>query len=335
MEQISGNILLTGATGFLGFRTLERLEALPNVSQIIACGRKLKPDAKIESPKVHYQLGDLGNPDYVRSLFENRKIDYIIHCAALSSPWGTYQQFYQANVLPQRNLIKRAEENGVKRFIFVSTPSLYFDFKDRLNIKESDPLPEKFVNQYAATKREAEKLLEASKLDWIGLRPRALVGRGDTVIMPRVIRALKENRLKIIGSGENIADLTPVSNVVDSILLSITAPETALNKVYNISNGKPVKLWEVIRKTLSLLNLIPPNQKVPTYLAMTAASLMEVYSRFISKKEPVLTRYGIAVLAKSFTMDISLARKHLGYEPHQTVEEAIGEFVSWYQEKSA
>ncbi|MCB0846557.1 MAG: NAD-dependent epimerase/dehydratase family protein [Bacteroidetes bacterium] len=331
MTEIQGNILLTGATGFLGFRTLERLSKLDTVENIIACGRTLRPEAKIDSPKIHYQLGDLTNPDYVRSLFENHKIDYIIHCAALSSPWGTYQQFYQTNVLPQRNLIKRAEEHQIKRFVFISSPSVYSNFKDRLNVKESDPLPAKSVNQYAATKREAEILLEKSTLNWISLRPRALVGRGDTVIMPRVIRAVNEGRLKIIGNGENIADLTPVSNVVDAILLSLTAPSSALGKVYNISNGNPVRLWDAIQKTISLVGLTPPNKKVPASVAMTAASVMEFLARYFTRKEPVFTRYGVSVLAQSFTMDISLAREYLGYEPHQSTEEAIEEFVDWYQ----
>ena len=63
--------------------------------------------------------------------------------------------------------------------------------------------------------------MRSSNLPYVIFRPRALIGRGDHVIMPRVINAFEKNKLKIVGDGENLVDLTPVSNVVDAILLSI------------------------------------------------------------------------------------------------------------------
>ena len=63
--------------------------------------------------------------------------------------------------------------------------------------------------------------------------------------MPRLIKAHSEGRLKIIGDGENVVDLTSVDNVVESISSINNAPNNALNHAYNITDGNPVSLVEV------------------------------------------------------------------------------------------
>ena len=322
-------ILLTGATGFLGYRTLEKLVLQHDVISIIAVGRTMKITHVVNHPKVEYRLGDLRDKDFVNAIVEG--CTHIIHAAALSSPWGRFDDFYEANFVSQNNLIDAAKIHNIEKYVFVSTPSLYFELKNKLNIKESDDLPKKFINDYAATKYQAERKLEKSSIPYVILRPRALTGRGDTVIMPRLIRAYDEGRLKIIGNGENVADLTSVANVVDAIYLSLIADEYATNETYNISNGKPVRLWDTIGDVLSKLDKIPPTKKVPFGLVKFIAQLMEMKSRMTNMKEPALTKYGVGTLAKSFTMDISKARELLKYDPKVSTQEAIEEFVKWYK----
>ncbi len=327
----SKNILLTGASGFLGYRVLEQLQYLPEIEKIIANGRTPRPGMTIDNPKVEYRLGDLSDSDFVNEMVHD--VDAIIHCAAISSPWGSLKAFKLANVQTQKNLIEAAVANKLKRFVFISTPSIYFNYHDRFNIREDEPLPLKFVNHYAATKRQAELLLESSPLEYIILRPRALIGRGDQTIMPRMIRAYNEKRLKIVGSGKNLVDLTAVSNVVDSIILSLQADSKACNQVYNISNGNPVRLWEYIEYTLKKLDLEMPRKRVPFRLAFLVAAFMERFAKMTRlKREPSLTKYSVANLAVSMTMDITKAKKLLGYTPKKSIKEAIDEFVSWYKQ---
>lgn len=325
-------ILVTGATGFLGYRTLEGLIKLPEIDLIIANGRTIKKTHFIKHEKIQYQLGDLSDIDFVNKLVD--QVDYVIHAAALSSPWGNYADFEEANLKSQTNLIQAAKKRGVKKFIFISTPSLYFNFKDRLNIKESDPLPSKFVNAYATTKRLAEIKLENAALPYVILRPRALTGRGDTVIMPRLIRAFDEGKLKIIGDGRNRVDLTSVSNVVDAIILGTKAEGEALNETYNISNGEPVLLWDKIELVLKKMDRKLPSKKIPHTIVHCVSSLMEFKAKLTDNKEPALTKYGVGTLSKSFTMDISKAKELLGYSPKINTDEAIIEFVNWYNEKN-
>ncbi len=322
------NVLITGATGFLGWRTLEVLVRDPDIKRIIATGRTLKPTHTIKHDKVTYSTGDLIDKAFVKRVLKNT--DAIVNAAALSSPWGDKSLFKSANVQTQINLIEASKEYGIKNFVYISSPSLYFEYKDKFNIKEDQALPKKLVNQYAITKRKAEVLLINSGLQYVILRPRAIIGRGDTVIMPRLIRAFNEGRLKIIGDGKNIADLTSVENVANAILLSLKATAPATNEIYNISNGAPIVLWDAISDVLNRLDKKAPTQKIPYRIVKWVAQFLELKSRLTNKAEPTLTQYSVGTLAKSLTMDISKAQNLLGYEPKVTTEEALDEFVKWY-----
>lgn len=322
-------VLLTGATGFLGYRALERLVLEPDISRIIAVGRTLKPTHTFFHPKVEYKLGSLDELAFVQSLW-NEPIQYIIHAAALSSPWGDKLSFEKANVYTQQNLLLLAKKVDVFRYVYISTPSVYFTGSDRWNIKESDPLPSQLVNEYARTKYRAELLLKDSGLPHVMLRPRALIGRADTVIMPRMIRAFDEGKLKIIGDGKNKVDLTSVANVADAIVASMRAEGKALNEVYNISNGEPVLLWDHIRLVLSLLNRKLSDKKVPHELVLAFAAFLELKAKWGSGAEPALTKYSVGTLSKNFTMDISKAKDLLGYVPKVSTEQALVEFTQWY-----
>jgi nucleoside-diphosphate-sugar epimerase len=268
-------------------------------------------------------------PQFINKLMNG--VDCVIHVAALSSPWGKREAFVAANVTTQKNLIQAAKKNSIWRYIYISTPSMYFELNDKFNIKESDPLPRKYINAYAETKRLAEIELENAGIPYVILRPRALTGRGDTVIMPRLIRAYDEGRLKLIGDGENMADLTSVANVADAIVLALST-EKGINQTYNISNGAPVKLWDSIATVLDKLGKTPPSRRVPFGIVKIIAKVMEIKSKMTNMKEPALTVYGVGILAKSMTMDISKAKNLLGYQPNVTTEEAIEEFVNWYIE---
>lgn len=323
------NILVTGATGFLGSRVVEALARNKEVNTIIATGRTLKKSHTVQHPTISYQLGDLTAAKQVEKLV--KQVNVIINCAALSSPWGKYDDFYLANVVTQEHLINYALQQNIARFIHISTPSIYYTGKDRFDIKETDPLPKKMVNHYAQTKLIAEQRLLNSTLKSIILRPRALTGRGDRVIMPRLIRAMKEGKLRIIGSGKNIVDLTAVKNVVHAIELALQAKLSTACGIYNISNGEPVELWTMISYVLKGIGLTPPTQRLSKNAAMAIAHLLTFLSKLTpTAKEPALLPYSVGSLSTSLTMNIDAAKQKLGYQPIQTTKESIDEFIDWY-----
>lgn len=325
-------IVVTGASGFLGGRLLKYLTEHKVSFEVLGTGRRTDRKEEFERLNCRYQAGDLPDVDFCDSLL--KETDAVVHCAALSAPWGKREEFVKANITVTQNLLNAARKAGVKTFIFISTPSIYYTSEHRFNVSESEPLPSKMVNEYATTKWEAEQEVlgqHSATFKTIALRPRAIIGAEDTVIFPRLLKAYESGRLKIIGDGQNTVDLTTVRNVIEAVVCALHAPAEAYGQAYNITNGEPVKLWEEINFLLQQLHLSPVTQRVPLGIADAFARLLEIKAKWTDGSEPTLTRYGIGVLAHSLTMDISKARKLLNYHPVQTTREGIVEFIEWYQ----
>lgn len=323
--------LITGATGFLGGALTRRLKSMG--WEVTASGRNPAKLDQLEREGVRTIQLDITQKDEMTTACKEQEI--IFHCAAFPSPWGNYEKFYQANVIGTRNVVQACEANKVKRLIHVSTPSIYFDYKSRTDVKENDPLPYP-VSNYAATKLLAEEEIDkgfANGLATISIRPRALFGPGDTVIFPRLIPRLQTGRLPILGDGENIVDLTYIENVVDALLLCAESPTNTLGKKYNISNGEPVKIWELIERICAELNLPKPKRKISYHVANAVATTLELlYGLIPTHPEPPLTRISVSMLANSTTLNISAAKNELGYQPKVSVDEGFDLFMKWWKE---
>lgn len=326
------NVIITGATGFLGGRLTDCLAEKGQAETLIVTGRNPAKADHFRALGTRFLPGDLRNEAFVQTLCT--RATAIVHCAALSSAWGPYREFYQQNVLTTRHLIRAAVANRVGRFVYISSPSIYAALTDRLLVREDDPLHRRFLNHYARTKFEAEELVRTelgrAQIPFVILRPRALIGAGDTVIMPRLIEANVAGRLRVIGTGQNLADLTCVSNVAHAIELALTANGPALNRTYNITNGEPVLLWEQIRLVFNDLGMMFSRKHLSYPVALLLGSILEKLPNRPGH-EPALTRYTVSVLAHSMTLDITNARHYLGYEPTQTTADGLREFVNWYK----
>ena len=103
-------------------------------------------------------------------------------------------------------------------------------------------------------------------------------------------------------------------------------------QVYNISNGAPVPLWDVVNYVLRQLDLPPVTQHLPYGLAYGAATLNETLCKLLpGRPEPTLFRLGVAVMAKNFSLDISRARQYLDYDPRVSLWSALDEFCQNWQ----
>ncbi|MDR2635866.1 MAG: NAD-dependent epimerase/dehydratase family protein [Campylobacteraceae bacterium] len=324
-------ILVTGTTGFLGSRAAVLLAEEGH--EIIATGRNSSKAPKHSS--IRFIQADL-TQELSEDLFEG--VEAVVHCAALSSPWGKYEDFYRMNVVATEQLIERSLEHQIKRFVHISSPSIYFDFKDRENIKESDTLPSKKVNFYAQTKYLAElKILEAvaKGLPGIILRPRAIFGPGDTALLPRVVKA---NNTKFIPKMREddgpLCDLTYVDNVVHAIRLALNAKEACIGQAYNITNAEPIYLLEKIRELTKELGLKYNVKKIPYGLAFAYAGILEfVYRFFLRGKEPAFTKYSISLFYNNQRLDVTKAKEELGYTPIVSMEEGFSRVVRGWSDE--
>lgn len=261
-------------------------------------------------------------------------IDGVIHCAALSSPWGKKSAFYQANVTGTCHLLSAAKDNDISKFVHISTPSVYFQFQDGLNIQEDQELGPHFCNHYATTKAIAENKVINSPLDSVILRPRGLFGPHDNAILPRLIGAIKGNTLWAPSSRNPMVDFTYVDNVAAAAILALTQT-THKGDIFNITNGEPVPLLEVIQRIFSALNK-KVEIKTLSYdlLSPIITASQWLHEHLPQQPEPTLTRYSAALFHYQQTLDISKAKKVLNYQPNVSIEEGIQRYVRWYQNQS-
>jgi nucleoside-diphosphate-sugar epimerase len=321
-------ILITGATGFIGSRLTAHLSKLGH--SIIATGRKSKPD-QIDTEKITWKYGNLSDHHFCDKI--TKDVDIIIHCAGKAGTWGSYQSYYNANVIATKNIISSSKNNKVKKFIFLSSPSIYFDFKDQINIKE-DFLPKKFSNNYAKTKYLSERLVldsHSNSFQTLAFRPRLVLGAGDNNVLPRLIELQKSKSLYQIGSGQNIVSVTSIQNLLDIITESLVLPFNKMGKVYNIANDSCVNFWELVDYVLRSVGLLTTKKVLPLYLLLPLAKAsMILYKVFRLKNEPKLQDIPIAMLAQNMTLDITKAKKELNYAPSQSWQEAVDEFSHWW-----
>ncbi|MEZ6014997.1 MAG: NAD(P)-dependent oxidoreductase [Planctomycetota bacterium] len=324
-------ILVTGATGFLGGAVARRL-ALDG--SVLATGRRPERGRALVEGGVSFLAAELSDPRQVAALFAGGRVHVVLHCAALSAPWGRRAAFEAANVDATRNLVEAALGSQVARFVHVSTPAVYFDGRDRHDVREDAPLPRP-RNHYARTKLAAERVIDAAVqrgLPAITLRPRALFGPGDTTIFPRLLRAMEHGRLPILGSGTNRIDLTYIDNAVKALELALAAPEDFVGRTYNITDGAPLALWPLLQRLAAELGFKPPTRRVSRRAAHALAGGLELLYRGLGlAREPLLTRYTVGLLSADTTLDISAARGDLGYEPEVGFEAGLARFLAWWK----
>jgi nucleoside-diphosphate-sugar epimerase len=313
-------ILVTGGTGFLGQHLVKAL--LADGHHVTLMGRSMAAAQALIMAGAVPMVADLRDAEQVQAAC--RGMEAVYHAGALSAPWGRYADFYAVNVEGTRAVVAGCLQHGVRRLLYVSSPSVVFDGHDQLNVTEAVPYPRRFTSPYSHTKKLGEDIVHDAALaglETVTLRPKAIFGPGDQTLLPRLVAAARQGRLPQIGDGRNLVDLTYVENVVHALRLALHA-SAAIGKTYTITNDEHVPLWETIRLVLRRLGLSTTLRVLPLSVVLTAARLMELRAA-LTGKEPLLTRYSATILARTQTYDISAARNDLGYRPQRTVTEAI------------
>jgi len=325
-------VLVTGATGGLGRNAVEYL--LEKGVQVVATGRDQQRGAQLEAAGAKFVRADLSHrgPGVLESLVDG--VDAVWHCAALSSPWGAYADFAAANIHATANLVEAAGLAKVPNFVHISTPALYFDYSHNLDIPESFRA-ERYVNHYAATKAVAETTVQKGVLRFpntrhVILRPRAIFGPYDQVLLPRLdsLRQEHRGRIPLPRGGRTVLDLTYAANVAHAMWLASTARAVTSGSVYNVTNDSPQQIGEVLEQLYAQRGQSFAVKRVPYPVLALAARVMERISR-LTAREPKFTRYSIGALAYDMTLDVSKIKAELGYVPIVSMDEGIRLTAEW------
>lgn len=308
--------LVTGGAGFIGSNLADAILKLGykvRVLDNLSTGKLKNMSSFINSPDFEFVLGDIRDEEACRTACKG--MDYILHQAALGSVPRSVKDpktSNDVNITGTLNMLIAARDEGVKRFVFASSSSVY---GDESNLPKIEPRVGKPLSPYAVTKKVnelyARNFFDLYGLQTIGLRYFNVFGRHqdpDSVyaaVIPIFVKELLNGKSPLInGDGLQSRDFTYIDNVVQANLKACLAENSCCGEVFNIAYGGRVKLIDLYNK---ICELLPSNIK-PEYGPDRLGDI------------------------KHSNADISKACKMLGYEPEIDVEEGLKQSIRWYKE---
>ena len=321
IELNNKTILVTGGAGFIGANLCEVLIEKGNKVVCLdnfSTGRK--ENLLHLSNQANFTMieGDISNLD--DCMKATNGVDYVLHQAALGSVPRSLKDPIKSNnvnVSGFLNMLVASRDNGVKRFTFASSSSVYGD-------SESIPKVENIIGRplspYAITKYVNELYAEIfSKnygLETIGLRYFNVYGRKQdpngayAAVIPKFVSKLMKGESPIInGDGSYSRDFTYINDVIQANILSlVTTDKKAINSIYNIAYGE--------RNTLNDL----------------VGYIKDYLSKFDSKISNINVIHGpyrAGDIPHSHA-SVKKAKENLNYKPQFNLKKGLKEAVKWY-----
>ena len=316
-------ILVTGGGGFVGGYIIDQL--LQRGYAVRSFGRS--PCPKLEAKGVEVLCGDLSSAGNVRTACQD--VDAVFHVAAKAGVWGSWESYYNANVIGTRHVVKACQAEGIGRLIYTSSPSVVFNGEAIRGGDQNMPYGRNWLCHYAQTKALAEQEALSANTDSlrvVALRPHLIFGPGDPHLLPRVVGSVLSGRLRIIGDGLNRVDVAYVEDVATAHLNAFDALEIrrCAGRAYFINQGEPVHLWPWLNLILDGLGHPPLTRRIAPNVAYALACVVEgIWKLFSKRGEPPITRFVAFELAKDHYFDPYPAARDLDYLPEVSMDVAL------------
>jgi nucleoside-diphosphate-sugar epimerase len=306
-------VAVTGATGFIGGRVVRRFAARGD--RVIAFGRRAAPELA-ELPAVTYVRWPL--PD---ALVDPPPVDAVVHCAGSVTDWGPESVFTAINVDGTKRVVRSFAD--ARRFVHLSTASVYDPRTPKHHVKESAAYPERYLNGYARSKMLAEVAVRETRPDAVILRPHAVYGPGENKLVPRLLKARLFGMQLGIGDGRNHVSVTHIDNLVHAIERAV---DGSASGTFNIADAVEPTVHELLTQVLAEAGLLSRIAYVPAALAWPLSAVLESVAELSGqRRSPRLTRYVVAQLTHEYTLDLGAAVERLGYRPERTYLDGLHE----------
>jgi len=308
--------LVTGAAGFIGSNLVE---ALLNMGYKVrglddlSTGKQANVDLFMHNPDYTFIKGDIRDLD--ACLDACKDVDYVLHQAA----WGSVPRsielpllYEEININGTLNMLGAAKQQGVKKFVYASSSSVYGDDP---SLPKREGIEGKLLSPYALTKRVNEEYgrlySKLYGLDTYGLRYFNVFGKRQdpngayAAVIPKFIKQLlNDEQSTINGDGKQSRDFTYIENVIEANLKACKASSECAGQVFNIAYGGR------------------------EYLIDLYYTLCKALSKDI---DPIFGPDRAGDIKHS-NADIGKAKELLGYEPEWDFERGIVAAIEWYKE---
>jgi nucleoside-diphosphate-sugar epimerase len=314
---------VTGGSGFIGGRLVERLVGEGRAVRALA--RSEGSAAKVARLGADPVRGDLSDRASIAAGAAG--CDTAFHLAAHLGEWGSWADFERGNVDGTENALAGCAEAGVGRFVHCGTEAALMAGEPLIQVDETAPLRPDSRAPYPATKARAEQAARSASRDGfatVALRPRFVWGKGDSTLLPELVKTIESGRFAWVGGGLNMTETTHVDNVVEGLLLA--AEKGRPGEAYFVTDGSPVVFREFVTAMLETQGVEPPDRSLPAWTAAPLARVAEAAWKLLPLPgAPPMTTFRAWILTQECTIDISKARKELGYEPVVSRESGLQE----------
>lgn len=326
-------VLVTGASGFVGGAVVRALSRQGVPVRAMVRERASAP------PGVEVAVADLGDAAALARAVSG--VRAVVHAAALLGEFGRASDYFSVNVAGTDRLMQESAAAGVRRFVFLGSPSALMapEGGDQIGIDETVPYPARFLNSYCETKAVAEQLVLAAdtpEFTTCSLRPRAVWGPGDRRgPVVQILAKLRTGRLPDLSGGRDVrASLCYIDNLVQAVTSALTA-ENIGGRAYFVADAEPVSVWPTMTAVARRFALPAPSRTLPAPVLAGALTAIETVWRLpmvAQRWTPPLSRYAVALVTRSATYDITRAERELGYRPEISFDTGLDHFHRWVTE---
>ena len=327
-NELNGKIVLvTGASGFLGSRTVAALSE--HGCAVRALVRKTSRTDHLSLPHVTICHGDVGDAESLKSAFAG--VEYVVHAAADTS--GDKDTGESSTFRGTRNILALSAQFKVRKLVYISSCSVYgtADYKEGEVVTEESSL-ERFPEQrgaYSHAKFRAEQLVMSAMTDGqvpiVCLRPGTIYGPGGNVYTPMLGLSLGNKIFAVIGDGNFILPLVYVDNMVEAILAAMMS-SLRTSQIYNVIDPEKVTKKQYME---GLVQKLHPNSRtvyVSFGLLKTLVFLQEKVCRALGRP-PVLTLYRLHASQKPVVYDALKIARDLAWQPPVTAAAAFNTLI--------
>lgn len=320
---ITGKVVITGASGFIGGRLRDALLAAG--ADVISLVRKSSPPAK----KGRSAAVDYNDVAGLKALFEQERPDYVFHVAG-ATKGVTYEDFYLGNVMPTKNLVDAllAAHPKLSRFVHVSSLAAYGPSNDGEPKRESDPRTP--VEFYGKSKHEAELVVESvgPRMPWTIIRPSAVYGPGDVDVFA-LFRAANMRVNLFYGNRHKRVSAVYVDDLLNAIVNAAQA-ETTIGRGYFICDGTVYTWGEIQDHIMRAVGKKAITLSLPGFVVPMAGQVGE-WLTAIDKKPRILNRQKAILDAQSaWLCTHEAAKADFGYAPTVPMAEGTKRTYEWY-----
>jgi nucleoside-diphosphate-sugar epimerase len=313
------NILITGATGFIGRHLAGALSKTFSVRCLV---RKSSDIIPLRELKVDIVYGDLLDKDSILPALDG--IDLVYHLAGEVYA-RRKQDYYNGNVLATHNLLEACEEKSAKRIIFLSSTGVFKPTYTReLLTEEAECDP---ISIYGKTKLEAEGLIRQCGIPWVIVRASLIYGPHQKSVLDRFFReAITKGKIYIMGNGDNLRSFCFIDNFVGGLILLADKPEV-VGKTYILSDNVPYTYNKVIETASKAIQKEIRVIRLPSFLGGISWKIFRLVDTVFNLSFVEL--YAIAKMQFHEGYNIAKAKNEIGYNPSIPLETGIRRTVDW------